>query len=144
MKLAITRLKRYLLWRCERLYLVLVRAWQAYYLKQPRVQKQHSLHSYSKSLQRRRNLSSTLVEQHFLSQVVLVRVQLAQRPIPPSVPLLIITMVTVLVIIIILAHDAQITAFIISITEAIVIMVVAMVNVMVKVEVLPVSFDCSQ
>ena len=60
--------------------------------------------------------------------------------------LLIITMVKVLVIIIILAHEAQITAFIIFITEAIVITVVVMVNVMVKVEdeVLPVSFDCSQ
>ena len=63
---------------------------------------------------------------------------------PPSVPLLIITMVKVLVIIIILAREAQITAFIISITEAIVIKVVVMVNVMVKVEALPVSFDCSQ
>ena len=55
-------------------------------------------------------------------------------------------MVKVLVIIIILAHEAQITAFIIFITEAIVITVVVMVNVMVKieVEVLPVNFDCSQ
>ena len=92
----------------------------------------------------RRNLSFTLAEQHFSIRAALVRVQLAQRPNLASVPLLIITMVKVLVIIIILAREAQITAFIISITEAIVIKVVVMVNVMVKVEALPVSFDCSQ
>ena len=79
-----------------------------------------------------------------MTRVVLVMVHLAFQPIFPSA-LLIITMVKVLVIII-LARGAQITASIIFITEAIVITVVVMVNVMVKieVEVLPVSFDCSQ
>ena len=71
--------------------------------------------------------------------MALIIPQLAWQPILATV-LLIITKVEVLVIIIL----ARVTTFIMVITEAIIIKVLVMVNVMVNIEVLPFSYDCSQ
>ena len=84
-----------------------------------------------KSLQRRKNLSSAL-QQHFLFLPVTTLVMVQQLAYRPCFALIIATMVKVQVIILLLVF----IMFVIT--------VVATVNVMVKVEVLPVSFDCSQ
>ena len=84
------------------------------------------------------NLSSSL-QQHFSTLMALIIPQLAWQPILATA-LLIISTVKFLVIIIL----ARVTAFIMVITEAIIIKVLVMVNVMVKIEVLPFSYDCSQ
>ena len=84
------------------------------------------------------NLSSSLPH-YFLTLMALIIPQLAWQPIL-AIALLIITMVKVLVIIIL----SRVTAFIMVITEAIIIKVLVMVNVMVKIEALPFSYDCSQ
>ena len=84
------------------------------------------------------NLSSYL-QRYFSTLMALIIPQLAWQPFL-AIALLIISMVKVLVIIIL----ARVTAFIMVITEAIIIKVLVMVNVMVKIEVLPFSYDCSQ
>ena len=84
------------------------------------------------------NLSSSL-PQYFSTLMALIIPQLAWQPFL-AIALLIISMVKVLVIIIL----ARVTAFIMVITEAIIIKVLVTVNVMVKIEVLPFSYDCFQ
>ena len=84
------------------------------------------------------NLSSS-PQQYFSSLMALIIPQLAWQPFL-AIALLIISMVKVLVIIIL----ARVTAFIMVITEAIIIKVLVTVNVMVKIEVLPFSYDCFQ